>query len=463
MGLSAYGTPELFESLRPRLRLRRDGGFSFLPLNNFRAAMARYAPRREPRRRSASVTWTSPRQGQSILELPRSSATPGARRSSWARPEQARVCGRSGAEQRRQRAGRSEVRPGSVYVAPNAGDPGHSLGCALFGAYEIASWGPPAGELPSISARPTRKTRSRARSPRALTPGVRPDPLAETLSACIANGHIVGRFDGGSEFGPRALGNRSILADPRRPGMKDFLNLRVKHRESFRPFAPTVLEDQAGEWFELEAAERVHAPGRADPTRPARADTRRRSRRRHGEGSDALGAGEPGFWSLISAFRDRTGVPLVLNTSFNLAGKPIVETPADAVSCFATSLIDVLAVGPFVVSKQPLESYLDTDSGAPIRRPRGPGRRFGHARATPSPTRARSPRPQIRASSHQPPALAVDDERGFESGIRRQLGQPPAWAPRLRSDARNAVGAPRSTDTETSPAASRAPVPDALR
>jgi carbamoyltransferase len=146
--------------------------------------------------------------------------------------------------------------------------------------------------------------------------------------------------------------------------MKDFLNLRVKHRESFRPFAPTVLEERTADWFELdepspymlrvvairsEMLGRIPAVAHVDGTARVQTLTERQN---------------PSFWRIVTAFAERTGVPLVLNTSFNLAGKPIVETPKDAAECFATSEIDVLALGPFVVSKEPLERYLETDSGA---------------------------------------------------------------------------------------------------
>jgi carbamoyltransferase len=146
--------------------------------------------------------------------------------------------------------------------------------------------------------------------------------------------------------------------------MKDYLNLRVKHRESFRPFAPAVLEERAADWFELdepspymlrvvpirpELIARIPAVAHVDGTARVQTVTERQN---------------PGFRRIIEAFGRRTGVPLVLNTSFNLAGKPIVETPADATECFLASEIDVLAVGPFVVSKRPLETYLETNSGA---------------------------------------------------------------------------------------------------
>jgi len=146
--------------------------------------------------------------------------------------------------------------------------------------------------------------------------------------------------------------------------MKDFLNLRVKHRESFRPFAPAVLEDQVAEWFELD--ERSPHMLRVVPIRREKID--QIPAVAHVDGTARVQTlserQNPGFWRIISRFRDRTGVPLVLNTSFNLAGKPIVETPRDAIECFVSSEIDVLALGPFVVSKEPLKTYLATDSGA---------------------------------------------------------------------------------------------------
>jgi carbamoyltransferase len=362
MGLSAFGSPELFESLRPQLRLRRDGGFSFLTMDDYRAAMERYSPARDPRDEITQRDMNVAFAGQSILELIVSNAwraaldLTGKKTLAYAGGVALNSVANSKAW--------IEVQPEAVYIAPNAGDPGHSLGCALFGAYEIAGWEPPAGELPEYLGPAYDEAAIESALAASGSRRTQPEALDETVAACVANGHIVGRFDGRSEFGPRALGNRSILADPRRPGMKDFLNLRVKHREPFRPFAPAVLEDQAGEWFELDGPSpymlRV-VPIRADRLGQIPAVA-------HVDGTARLQTlserQNPRFWRLISAFRDRTGVPLVLNTSFNLAGKPIVETPADAIACFEATEIDVLVVGPFVLSKEPLETYVTTDSGA---------------------------------------------------------------------------------------------------
>jgi carbamoyltransferase len=362
MGLSAYGSAELFETLRPHLTLHDDGGFSFLSRADFQASLDGYTPARAPDEEITQRHMDVAFAGQAILEL----IVANAWRAALELTGQTRLAYAGGVALNSVANGRAwdEVRPESVYIPPNPGDPGHSLGCALFGAYEVARWEPPAKELPEYLGPPYSEdaiaTVVRANG----HPCVRPADVDETIAACIANGHIVARFDGGAEFGPRALGNRSILADPRRPGMKDYLNLRVKHRESFRPFAPAVLEDQAGDWFELdgpspymlrvvsiqpEKVEQIPAVAHVDGTARVQTLSERQN---------------PGFWRVISAFRDRTGLPLVLNTSFNLAGKPIVETPADAAKCFSESEIDVLAVGPFVLSKQPLESYLANDSGA---------------------------------------------------------------------------------------------------
>jgi carbamoyltransferase len=362
MGLSAYGSAEIFESLRPHLSLHEDGGFSFLDLSEFEAVLERYTPKRAPGEEITQRHMNVAFAGQAILELIVTNAWRAALELTGRR-DLAYAGGVALNSVANGRAWR-EVRPRRVYIPPNAGDAGHSLGCALFGAYEVAHWKPPSDELPEYLG-PSYGEEIIAQAVMANgDPWARPDALEGTIAACIANGHIVARFDGGAEFGPRALGNRSILADPRRPGMKDFLNLRVKHREAFRPFAPTVLEEHAGEWFELDQPSPYML--RVVPIRDGR--LKDIPAVAHVDGTARVQTlsdrQNPGFWRTISAFRGRTGVPLVLNTSFNLAGKPIVETPTDAVECFATSEIDVLVMGPYVLSKKPLAWYLAADSGA---------------------------------------------------------------------------------------------------
>jgi carbamoyltransferase len=183
----------------------------------------------------------------------------------------------------------------------------------------------------------------------------------------LARGKIVGWFQGRMEMGPRALGNRSILADPRHPGMKDLLNHRVKHRESFRPFAPAVLADRFGEFFEAGLPSRfmlVAAMVRPEKREVIPAVT-------HVDGSarvqivprDMNGR----FHRLIEAFDQITGVPVVLNTSLNVRGEPIACTPEDALACLTTTEMDVLAVEDMLVWKtgSPPPMEVGVEAGPP--------------------------------------------------------------------------------------------------
>jgi carbamoyltransferase len=178
-----------------------------------------------------------------------------------------------------------------------------------------------------------------------------PTDINERIAEAIAAHEIVARFHGRSEFGPRALGNRSILANPAKAEMKDVLNERIKHREAFRPFAPACLVEKAAEYFDIEveapymlliakarplAREKVPATVHADGT--SRVQTVSRE-------------GNPDFYKTIEAVERRTGTPVVINTSFNINGEAIVETPQDAVESFAQMDIDHLAIGKYWVSK----------------------------------------------------------------------------------------------------------------
>ena len=171
--------------------------------------------------------------------------------------------------------------------------------------------------------------------------------VVEETAAALASGAVVGWFQGRSEFGPRALGNRSILADPRNPDMQSILNKRVKGREAFRPFAPAVVEDAASEWFELDgpspmmlrvvpvrSRQKLPAVTHVDGTARVQTVSRDQNAR---------------FHELLTAFGNRTGVPVLLNTSFNVAGEPIVESPGDALRTFLASDMDLLVLGDQVI------------------------------------------------------------------------------------------------------------------
>lgn len=177
------------------------------------------------------------------------------------------------------------------------------------------------------------------------------DDVFSKAATSIANGKIIGWFQGRSECGPRALGNRSILADPRDPGMKDRLNAKVKFRESFRPFAPSILWERQQDYFDLDVP---------SPYMLMVADILEEKRYlipsvTHVDGTGRLQTVmkelNPMFYRLIEKFDETTGIPIVLNTSFNIRGEPIVETPDDAIQCFLGTGIDELYISSYFVKK----------------------------------------------------------------------------------------------------------------
>ena len=181
----------------------------------------------------------------------------------------------------------------------------------------------------------------------------RVEEVESVTAQFLSEGKIVGWFQGAMEMGPRALGNRSLLADPRNAAMRDILNRKVKHREDFRPFAPSVLSEEAGEWFDI--ARSVHASDYMLMAYPAKKEQRSRIPAVvHEDGTSRIQTVKremnPRFHRLISEFRSRTGVPMLLNTSFN-DGEPIVCTPGDAVNTFMKTGIDCLVMGNCVSVK----------------------------------------------------------------------------------------------------------------
>ncbi len=178
------------------------------------------------------------------------------------------------------------------------------------------------------------------------------DVTGET-ARLIADGKVVGWFQGRMEFGQRALGNRSILADPRDPTMKDRVNAAVKYREAFRPFAPSILHHRVAEYFEIEPQTSVPFMERVYAIRPSKRSAIPAVT--HADGSGRLQTVtrefNPRYYDLIARFEQLTGVPIVLNTSFNLKGEPIVCSPSDAIRTFFTSGLDALVMGDFVISK----------------------------------------------------------------------------------------------------------------
>jgi carbamoyltransferase len=175
--------------------------------------------------------------------------------------------------------------------------------------------------------------------------------LCRRTAAAVAEGKVVGWFQGRMEWGPRALGNRSVVCDPRRADMKDILNAKIKRRESFRPFAPSVLEEAVGDWFEEDDAVpfmmqvfQIREEKRA--LIPAVT---------HVDGSGRLQTvyrrTNPRYHRLIGAYRDLTGVPMVLNTSFN-ENEPVVCEPKEALDCFLRTQMDLLVMGEAFIERR---------------------------------------------------------------------------------------------------------------
>ena len=193
---------------------------------------------------------------------------------------------------------------------------------------------------------------------RIQTTAVRSDDICRDTAKLLADQKVIGWFQGGSEFGPRALGNRSLLADPRKAEMKDILNSRVKHRQPFRPFAPIVLAERVKEIFEGEEDLPFMLIAKAGPPGMARPDSGDRPCRRHGAGADRARGNQSVLYRLLKEFEALTGVPVLINTSFNVKGEPIVETPRDAMICFLTTGIDNLVLHDTLVSKNALHQVV---------------------------------------------------------------------------------------------------------
>ena len=246
-----------------------------------------------------------------------------------------------------------------VFIQPAAGDNGTALGAALdawhaSGRREVAPrmehsyWGTEYDAEAIANVIRDSKVVEQGRSTwQTLSDET---ALCEATATTLAEGNIVGWFQGRMEWGARALGNRSILADPRRKDMRDIINQKIKFRERFRPFAPSILAEAIDEYF----VDAVHDPFMIQvyPVRPEKRDVIPAVT--HVDGSGRLQsvsqASNARYWSLIRAFQRQTGVPVLLNTSFN-ENEPIVERPEQALDCFLRTDMDVLVMGPHMLRK----------------------------------------------------------------------------------------------------------------
>jgi len=242
-------------------------------------------------------------------------------------------------------------KPGSVYVPYAPGDDGAAIGCALIASgskdrkasNRVPYWGP------SYSDDEVRNT--------LVATNLQYEYIAEYKELChivaqeLANSLIIGWFQGRMEFGPRALGNRSILADPRQSYMKNKVNAMIKFRESFRPFAPAVLAEHANDIFECD----VESPYMSTTFKLKR-NQQEYPAITHVDNTSRIqtvsSLQNEKFYELLNAFYELTGCPLLLNTSFNVMGEPIVCSPSDAIRTFTESGIDILVINNFIIRKQ---------------------------------------------------------------------------------------------------------------
>ncbi|SET78399.1 carbamoyltransferase family protein [Hymenobacter actinosclerus] len=243
-----------------------------------------------------------------------------------------------------------------LFIGGTPDDTGISVGSALHG-YRYALGLPLAASVPAqhnFFGREYAVAELEAELRRRKVSYERPADIAAATAALLHSGHIVGWFQGGSELGQRALGHRSILANPTLPEMKERVNASIKYREAFRPFAPAVPEERQHEFFELPAGETAYFMEKVFPLRPAARLALPAVA--HDDGTGRLQSvradHNAGFHRLLLQFEHLSGVPVLLNTSFNLNGMPLVETPADALDCYFQSGLDALALGPFLLRKQ---------------------------------------------------------------------------------------------------------------
>ena len=348
MAMASYGTPRFADQVRELVHACGDGGFRTEPV-----AWNSFTPAREPGAgKGHALARPDPDHADLACSVQRVVEEVLLDLVDWLRAhtDHENLCLAGGValncvanSEIYRRAGFS-----NVWVQPAAGDAGTALGAALALAGEA---GDPITPMPSAAlGRGWTADEIAAALTEAAIPHERPDDLAATVGDALAENLLVGWFQGRSEFGPRALGGRSLLADPRHIDNLERLNT-VKGREQFRPLAPMVLAERAAEIFSggpIPSPYMLFVHDVADGWR------RRIPAVTHVDGTariQTVDRSEELLHATISRFAERTGVPVVVNTSFNTAGRPMVDSPRDALECFGSAPIDLLAIGPFVVSR----------------------------------------------------------------------------------------------------------------
>ncbi|MCP4639331.1 MAG: carbamoyltransferase [bacterium] len=401
MGLAPYGEPKYEEIIRRRLiDIKDDGSYRLnmdyfdycggLRMTNDKFASLFGAPARKPESKITQREMDLARSIQAVTEdiVLRIART--AHRETGAR--NLAIAGGVGlncvANGRLLREGPFD----EVWIQPSAGDAGNALGAALFAWHQLLGnartpdRGRQSGSYlgPSFTDDAIRSFLDEHKIPYEEMPWESADGVAgvcDRTAGLLADEQVVGWFQGRMEFGPRALGARSILGDPRSRDMQSVLNLKIKFRESFRPFAPSVLIEHASDYFELDSESPymlVVAPVQDHQLRPLADEERAAS------GFDKLRVtrssvpaithvdnsarvqtvdkrDNPLYHALIEAFRARTGCPVIINTSFNVRGEPIVCTPYEAYTCFMRTHMDYLVLGPCLLDKRQQPPWPETE------------------------------------------------------------------------------------------------------
>lgn len=398
MGLAPYGVPRFVQTIRDHLiDLKSDGSF-WLNQDYFNYATGLTMTSRKfdalfggpPRKPEDALTQREMDIAASIQHVTEE-AVLGLARAARRETGQSHLCLAGGvalncvANGKLQRAGIFE----DIWIQPAAGDAGGALGAALSIWHQYLDNARIVGNGASDSMQGAylgpefsqEDVYGRLQACGAEVRVLEKDEVITYTADALAQEKAVGWMQGRMEFGPRALGNRSILGDPRSPTMQKVLNLKVKYRESFRPFAPSVLREDVADWFELDGD---------SPYMLLVADVKERRRREMTQeqqalfGIDKLNVARSEvpaithvdysarvqtvhrdtndrYWNLISAFKQRTGCPMLVNTSFNVRGEPIVCTPEDAFRCFMGTDIEELVVGDCVLSKEAQNPKLAKD------------------------------------------------------------------------------------------------------
>lgn len=387
MGLAPYGEPRYADVILTRLMtLREDGSFTLdqryfgyvrgLTMTNGAFAELFGGPPRAPESPLRQRHFDLARSVQHVCE----EVVLRMARTAHARTGLDRLCLAGGVALNAVANGRVR-REGpfrEVWIQPAAGDAGGALGAAclawhrvLGGARRVdrGSDGAPRDAMQGAYLGPAfdeTAIETVLDDAGVVSERLAPDALVAYVADRLADGAVVGWFQGRMEYGPRALGARSILADPRQPGMQSRLNRAIKFRESFRPFAPSVLAERAEAWFALDGQSPYMLV--VAPVRDAHRDALPAVT--HVDGSARVqtvcGETNPLFHALLRAFEARTGCPVLVNTSFNVRGEPIICTPADALRCFRDTRMDVLVLGSFVLERSAQPGWTTRDAEASV-------------------------------------------------------------------------------------------------